>query len=459
VSTPSLSAFNPKLVPYQYRVVRDVRKRFNYGTGPSDRRVHEILLSGSVGSAKSILAAHLGVTHCLMYPKARLALCRRAMPDLKETILATVLEHMEEDLVEGQDYEMNRTRGIVNFSNGSQIVSRSWADRKFKRFRSVLLSAAIVEELTENDERDKTFYTELRGRLNRLPHIPESWIIGCTNPDSPKHWAYRYFIERAHALRHVYYSSSLDNPFLGKSYVEGLLESYDAKMAQRLVYGKWIEIDEESVYHAYGPENFRNYDYKVDPRLAIHLNFDFNIGHGKPMSVCLHQIDRPGQFHYFDEVVVEGARTESILEECAERGLFDHPVEYRVHGDAAGKNRDTRSLRSDYDIIKTFLANYKTKSGEPIRFAIEVPAKNPPIRTRHNLVNGMMKNAKGEQRLFVYRKCRKLDEGFRLVSLKEGAQYIEDDSKDYQHVTTAAGYGIYWQHLAANSSKQGTVLL
>jgi len=35
-----------------------------------------------------------------------------------------------------------------------------------------------------------------------------------------------------------------------------------------------------------------------------------------------------------------------------------------------------------------------------------------------------------------------LAEGFSLTKLKDGAQYIEDDSKRYQHITTAAGYGI-----------------
>jgi hypothetical protein len=30
----------------------------------------------------------------------------------------------------------------------------------------------------------------------------------------------------------------------------------------------------------------------------------------------------------------------------------------------------------------------------------------------------------------------------KLTALKKGAEYIEDDSKEYQHITTAAGYRI-----------------
>jgi hypothetical protein len=53
-----------------------------------------------------------------------------------------------------------------------------------------------------------------------------------------------------------------------------------------------------------------------------------------------------------------------------------------------------------------------------------------------------MRNAKGEVRLQVYKGCETLDKGFRLTHLKKGGQYLEDDSDFYQHVTTAAGYGI-----------------
>lgn len=169
-------------------VIRDVRKNFDYSQG-----VHEILLSGAVGSAKSLLAVHIGLTHCLMNKQARICLCRRAMPDLKETIFQDFVDHMGEQLVEGEDYSINWTKAEIDFANGSQVISRSWADKKYKKFRSVKLSAAIVEELTENDQKDKQAVVELKARVNRLPHIDEKWIIYCTNPDSPSHWAYDYF--------------------------------------------------------------------------------------------------------------------------------------------------------------------------------------------------------------------------------------------------------------------------
>jgi hypothetical protein len=188
-STPSLTEFDPYRVPYQARVLEDIRHNFDYSLG-----VHEVLLSGSVGSAKSILLAHLLVTHCLLYPKARGLLGRKAMPDLKDTLVQKVLEHIGDDLKEGEDYEYNRTKASFHFSNGSELLSRSWADKNFKKLRSLELSCAGVEELTENDINYWPFYSELKMRVGRLPHIKENWIVCATNPDSPSHPAFEYFI-------------------------------------------------------------------------------------------------------------------------------------------------------------------------------------------------------------------------------------------------------------------------
>lgn len=438
-STPSLSEFNPHAVPYQFRVVQAIRTRLDYSQG-----AHEVLLSGSVGSAKSILMAHLGVTHCCNYDRARFLLGRQSMPDLKETILQTCLDHMEGDLVEGEDYEHNETKGKITFKNGSEIVSRSWADKKFRRFRSVLISSAAIEELTENDDKFAPFYPELLMRIGRLKHVPEKFLISATNPDSPAHWAYKRFFVEKKPTRHVFLSRTEENPFLPPEYIQGLKENLDPKMAKRMLEGEWIEIAGEGVYHTYDRAvNFRDREYTPDQTVPVRLCFDFNIGEGKPMSAvaCQYVGDT---FHWFEDFVVEGADTEQLMEEIAGRGLLDLPVEFIVHGDATGKSRTTKSKLTDYDIIRAFLAKYRRPDDTRLKFDIQVPSSNPPIRTRHNLMNAYMKNSLGRNRFFVYRKAAVLDEGCRLTKLKTGGQYIEDDSKSYQHVTTAAGYCVWW---------------
>lgn len=442
-SEPTLTKFCP--FSYQRDVLKLIRKTFDYSTGTL-----EILLSGSYGSAKSVLLAHLAVTHAMMFKRSRVAIVRRALPDIKATIFKEILEHIEADLIEGVDYWKIETRGIIKFRNGSEIVSAYWADRRYKRMRSLKLSMVIIEEGTENDEQDKEGFDSIKARLRRLPHVKENVLIVATNPDSPAHWIYEYFIvpnsgDTPHETRRVFYSRTEENPYLDPMYVKQLRKDLDPRAVKRYLDGEWIELTKDRVYYAYSQtENFRKGKFTPWPGVPIRLAWDFNIGVGKPLSMtCFQVID--DTFHFFHEVVVEGMRTEESLDALASDGILDMATPYFiVNGDASGRHRDTRNIRDDYEIIMKYLQNYRTASGRPIHVRKLVPLKNAPIRERHNKVNAYCLNDLGERRLFVYEPCKTLAKGLRLVQLRKGADYIEDDGPNcpYQHVTTALGYGV-----------------
>jgi hypothetical protein len=456
-STPSFDEFNPDVIPYQREVIRLIRTGYDYNQGTL-----EILLSGAVGSAKSTLAAHVAVLHVLSYPRSRFLLGRRAMPDLRDTIFAKVLEHLEgtQGLDEGKHYWVNQTRASITFRNGSQIISRSWSDKKYKKMRSLELSGAIIEELTENDGDDTQVYDEIKMRIGRLPHVKENLLICCSNPGSPSsHW-YTLFIASRTPSRRVYYSVTEDNPFLPRSYVESLKRDLDPKLARRMLHGEWIEITQEVVYYAYGDHNEPSEPYEINHKLPIWITWDFNIGEGKPLSAALFQYDdRKDTFHFFDEVVVHGMRTGESCDELAESGHLDLPCRYFLTGDAAGRARDTRSRVSDYDIIQKFFAGYRTKKGQPIDFQMRQPRSNPPVRTRHNVVNAHCQNSKGQVRLLVYPAAKMTRKGLRLTQLKKGGHLVEDDSKDFQHISTALGYGIMTVVRGRDRKPQRTIQL
>lgn len=429
-STPNLINFKP--LKNQYKIIYDVRRTFDYSLG-----THELLLSGSVGSAKSIVVAHLVATHCILYPGAVVGLGRLALPRLKETLCQKIREHLFE-VGGGLEYTYNETSGAFKFNNGSRFIPFSWSDKNYQKFRSYDLSALAFEELSESKGDHWAAYREGFSRVGRLSHVPEKWVIGATNPDSPSHPAYSHFIDPKNAspTKHVYYSLTKDNPYLPKSYVENLYNIYDNREAQRMVEGKWIEIKSEVIYHTYSREaNYIDKSYTIDPNYPVVMAFDFNIAKNKPLSLALLQHVR-GTTHVFNEVTVEGLRTRDALEEARGKGLIDHQYQYIIHGDATGRSRDTRSNQSDYDIIESFMEEGR------YRYDIDVGHTNPAVKERHNLVNGRICNANGDRNMFIYKDAPMAEEGFRLTALKDGANYIEDDSKPYQHITTAIGYSI-----------------
>lgn len=429
-STPSLTEFDPDVIPFQKQVITDIRKNFDYKLG-----THEILLSGSIGSSKSTLMAHVAITHCLFNSGARFLIGRLSMPALRATLYNKILEHIGSDLVQGKDFFVNQTTATIKFRNGSEIIARSWSDNQYFKMRSLELSGVAIEEAIENPD-DKA-YMEIKMRVGRLPHVKENIIIAATNPGEPDSWIYKYFIAcEPSATKHVYYSLSEQNPFLSPQYIAQLKNDLDPMMCRRFLFGEWVSIQGEVIYYAYSRDhNFKNESYTPDPNHPIICSWDYNIGQDKPISMCVMQYIN-GVFHIFDEIVISGGRTANTLEELENKYYFSKSLKYIICGDASGKHRDTRNIRSDYDIITQWFQNHG------LDYQYLVPIANPPVRTRHNLVNAYCLNANGQRRLFVYKDCPTVDEGFRLTKLKKGANYIEDDSKHYQHVTTSAGYAV-----------------
>lgn len=248
-----------------------------------------------------------------------------------------------------------------------------------------------------------------------------------------------------HPNRIVFYSRTEDNKFLPATYVANLKKNLSPLEARRKLYGEWVDDPKGAIYSEYRAEIHykKNESYKIDPSHPIILSWDFNIGAGKPLSMCLAQyID--DTFHIFNQSVIQGARTTDSVEDLIERGLLDYDNLFLVAGDATGKAKSTKSLQSDYEIIEKILSNYVRPNGEHINYEMIVGISNPPIKKRHNLVNTFLKNELGEYRMFVYQDAPMADKGLRLTRLKEGGSYIEDDANEWQHITTAIGYLVYW---------------
>lgn len=439
LSGTTLQSFNPYVIPMQADVINLLRSKWDYEKGTP-----EVLLSGSYGSSKSILLAHIAITHCLINRKAEVFIGRRSLPDLKKTIWQEILDHLL-DLKESVDYIINKSEHSILFvATNSKIITGSWADKKYKKFRSLRLSMCIIEELTENDEQDFEAFKALKGRLRRRPWIKENVLICATNPDDPNTWQYRYFIEsQPHETRFVFYSNTEDNPFLDPVYINQLKKDLDPISIRRYLNGEWVSIQGAGIYHCY--DNKIHYkkdeEYIINDNFSVDISWDFNIGLGKPLSVTIGQYIS-GVFHVERSICIESISTSNMMDEIQSLGYFDRGNRIKIYGDATGQARSTMSLHSNYEIIKNYLANYVDVRGNKTNFDMSVPRSNPPIMTRHNKVNAHLKNGKNETRLFLYKNAKKLDEGLRLTKLKKGADYQEDDANDYQHVTTALGYWI-----------------
>ncbi|MCB2186730.1 MAG: terminase family protein [Deltaproteobacteria bacterium] len=264
-------------------------------------------------------------------------------------------------------------------------------------------------------------------------------VLLTTTLDEPGSWLHQMFVENFDpALMDVFYATTYDNQAnLPPGYIEGLQAAYPRQLFQRMVLAKWVALGGESIYYNFARAAHVREDAEFEPQRDLLWALDFNIGRGKPMSSCLAQI-RPGrdaagrvrpELVVFDEIILETADTgQAVTEFQARPWLRELAGRVRIYGDASGHARDTRSRVTDYAILR--------EAGFPDQ---RVPARNPPLRDRHNAVNALLKNAAGDVRLSVHPRCRVLIQGLESVRLKQGADYLEEETFA-QHVTTALGY-------------------
>lgn len=454
-----------EFVPFgwQIQLLKDMENPdvFDWSKG-----THTILLSGAVGSAKSALCGHLMWKHIIKYKNygAYTVIARQDWRRLQETAIDTFTKSRPKNPLFEKLYSYNKSNLKSYLAGQELMLGMYYSDGDFERFKGLQISAAWLEEGSENVTPE---VYEFLYQRTRLP-VPEKFIVIATNPDEPDHWINTKLITNAGFINgvkqaeragidytiHVYYSSGADNPYIDKNYYNGLRKTYSAKKAERFLDGKWISLYGQNIYYAYGEHNHKREHYRIKTAYPIRISFDFNTALGKPMS-CVFAQYIEGKIHFFDQIALQG-NTSQLMEEVLNKTgpdgkkYVDYNCEFIIHGDAAGWAKHSSSNNwNDYEIIKKYLGEYKGSPHGPLRYKTRVDLSNPQVKQRHECVNAHFKSADNSVKIFLWENCFtgevNLDQAFRLTKLKDGAKYVEDDGVNcpYQHMGTAAGYLVY----------------
>jgi hypothetical protein len=194
------------------------------------------------------------------------------------------------------------------------------------------------------------------------------------------------------------------------------------------------------IYEDYSSDNLTSAE--VLPHEALHWTHDQNF---TPLSSAVVVI-RDGKPYFVDEIVLESAVSRQAAVEFVEK-YKDHKNKLvYVYGDPAGRAGEKHGHKSDYTEIEAVLRNANW------RFERRVKPAHPSIKDRQNAVRAMIRNAKDEVKLFVNAKtaswCHK---GLSTVQVKPGSSFQEDQTNQYQHITTAIGYFVDWHWPAGRS--------
>jgi PBSX family phage terminase large subunit len=406
---------NYKLLPAQKEFIKI----------PHDYARDIALYQGGYGSGKTFCGSLLGILLSLKYPGIRGLVGALTFPLVRDTTLATYLEHLDNmGFVHGTHYEYMKAENKLKFKNGSEILFRHMEEPN--KLKSLNLGFVELEEMSDIPEGT---FKMLLGRLRQT--IKPEWhakgfkyrIFGHTNPEPAKGWIYKHFVEQKPDNYRLILAPTTQNTFLAPDFVESLKEAYDEQYYRINVLGEFGDYTSGLVVKNFTSDNVKELHYQPD--LPLHLTWDFNVD---PMScICAHIAD--DTVFYFDEFILENATTESTINEVIKR-YPNHKGRIIINGDASGDNRSTQSEWSNYVIIRNALRkHYPHKNIE-----LNVRPSNPRIKHRIAAFNARIKDMNGERKLFVDKKCEKLL--YNIYNLKYKVGTSDVDVPTYAQIKT-----------------------
>jgi len=183
------------------------------------------------------------------------------------------------------------------------------------------------------------------------------------------------------------------------------------------------------IYEDYGKHNVCS--EAIEPHEQLMWMHDQNF---TPLSSAI-GVKRGDNLYLLDEIVLTSAVSKQSAVEFVEKYKDHQNKTVLIYGDPAGRAGEKHGHASDYTDIEGVLKEH----GWSFRRRVKPAA--PAIKDRHNAVRAKILTASGETSLFVNPItapwCHK---GLATVQVKEGSTFQEDQSNQYQHITTAIGY-------------------
>lgn len=183
------------------------------------------------------------------------------------------------------------------------------------------------------------------------------------------------------------------------------------------------------IYEDYSSANYTT--ERIKDHEQLHWMHDQNY---TPLSSSVGVI-RGESLYLLDEIVLVSAVSKQSAIEFVDK-FKDHKNKHVIiYGDPAGRAGEKHGHASDYTDIEDVLRDNGWK------YTRKVAKSHPAIKDRQNAVRAKIRTAKCEITLYVNPETAPWShKGLATVQLQKGSTFQEDQTNQYQHITTAIGY-------------------
>lgn len=372
---------------------------------------HTGLIAG-FGGGKSHAGVHKTILKKLLYPNISVAYYLPTYPLIRDIAFVKFGEALR-----GMNlrYDLNRSDKEINTDFG-KIIFRSMDNPDLIVGYEVGYSL-IDEADVLNKKKMRQVFNQILAR-NRKP-LPNG-DINCTDMVSTPEgfsFLYDFFVVNSNENKRLIKAKTYDNPFLPKSYIDGLEEQYDAKQIEAYLNGEFTNLTSGTVYIDY--DRYNNHTERVinENDQVLFAGMDFN---STQMSVVFHVVE-DGLPMAVDEIT-KGYNTDEVCKLIKSKFPNKKVI---VYPDATGASKSSSSSKTDHDIIKQY------------GFQLYSHKSNPLIRDRVNTMNMMFRKGYKINR----HKCPAYAQAMEQQSYDENG--VPDKKSGFDHVADAGGYYIF----------------
>jgi len=212
-----------------------------------------------------------------------------------------------------------------------------------------------------------------------------------------------------------------DNPHLPPDFIERLEANYDPSLLRAYLDGEFVNLTTGQVYDRFDRAKHVTTAVPDTSREPLRIGVDFNVGN---MSAVI-AVRLSNGLLVIDEIA--GAHdTDALAQEIRRR----HPQQQiYVYPDASGGSRSTNASQTDIQILESYGMSNQS------------PRSNPPVRDRVAAVQALLENGKGQVRLQVAERCKRVIECLELQCYSDKGE--PDKDAGFDHMNDALGYLVW----------------
>ena len=291
----------------------------------------------------------------------------------------------------------------------------------YQRLRGQNLCAVGFDEADTVNKRDAE--QAMNMALARLRSGTVQQFYATTTPEGHS-WAFDTFEKNAKADTRLIRARSSDNPYLPESFIDSLLENYPPQLIQAYLNGQFCNLTSGQVYSRFSREKhlIDSLPFPLENEV-LKIGIDFNVMNCNAV-VC---VTTGGKLLVVDEIVKQ-RDTDALAREIKRR----YPTnKIFVYPDASGAARSTiNASKTDIAILESY------------GFTSMALRSNPPVKDRVQTLQAVLENSKGQIRMSIYSKAKRLIECLELQSYDEKTG-DPDKQNGYDHLNDALGYLCY----------------